>query len=181
MYILVFWLVNWNTWDVHIVTLQLFFLRLRCMRSCSLDISSWDSSQHLQSTSWQEGGGGICADLKAVALWEVDGPEGSVTGVPNSMYLVTGKTLNNSSQFYTLSITWFWLFTNFEIRTEFSLGSELSVSILQCPENSQMFTCETRLKSSDCLLFYSNVNFFPSSCRHTTELYSIHGLQKYWM
>lgn len=127
------------------------------------------------------GGGGICADLKAVALWEVDGPEGSVTGVPNSMYLVTGKTLNNSSQFYTLSITWFWLFTNFEIRTEFSLGSELSVSILQCPENSQMFTCETRLKSSDCLLFYSNVNFFPSSCRHTTELYSIHGLQKYWM
>lgn len=29
-------------------------------------------------------------DLMPVALWEVDGPEGHITGVPNSMYLVTG-------------------------------------------------------------------------------------------
>jgi len=29
-----------------------------------------------------------------VALWEVDGPEGHITGVPNSMYLVTGIFLS---------------------------------------------------------------------------------------
>jgi hypothetical protein len=32
-------------------------------------------------------------DLMPVALWEVDGPEGHITGVPNSMYLVTGPGL----------------------------------------------------------------------------------------
>ena len=37
-----------------------------------------------------------------MALWEVDGPEGSVTGVPNSMYLVT---LSNSSQLRSLPVT----------------------------------------------------------------------------
>ena len=37
-----------------------------------------------------------------MALWEVDGPEGSVTGVPNSMYLVT---LSNSSQLRSLLVT----------------------------------------------------------------------------
>jgi hypothetical protein len=33
-------------------------------------------------------------DLMPVALWEVDGPEGHITGVPNSMYLVTGIFLS---------------------------------------------------------------------------------------
>lgn len=43
-----------------------------------------------------------CADRLAAALWEVDGPEGSVTGVPNSMYLVS---LSNSSELQSLPIT----------------------------------------------------------------------------
>lgn len=32
----------------------------------------------------------LFVDHRAVALWEVDGPQGSLTGVPNSMYLITG-------------------------------------------------------------------------------------------
>ena len=43
-----------------------------------------------------------CADRLAMALWEVDGPKGSIIGVPNSMYLVT---LSNSSQLRSLPVT----------------------------------------------------------------------------
>jgi hypothetical protein len=36
-----------------------------------------------------------CLDLKAVATWEVDGT-GMTTGVPHSMYLLSGSILNGS-------------------------------------------------------------------------------------
>lgn len=61
----------------------------------------------IPSSVWVEGlvpGIDFCNhDLKAVALWEVDGPEGSVTGVPNSMYLVTGGldvVISNGSEIF---------------------------------------------------------------------------------
>ncbi|KAH8933987.1 hypothetical protein BDL97_18G060100 [Sphagnum fallax] len=61
------------------------------------DMQNGDEMKVPTESVWVEGlvpGIDFCNhDLMPVALWEVDGPEGHITGVPNSMYLVTGPGL----------------------------------------------------------------------------------------